>query len=61
MIAEVDTLQFRGAGLTAENLLLTQQDDDLLISFEGVQDTQVVLQDLHWRTWTTRCAPGVRQ
>jgi len=44
-IAEVDTLQFEGAGLTAENLLLTQQGSDLLISFEGVQDTQVVLQD----------------
>jgi len=45
VIAEVDVLLFEGAGLTAENMLLTQQGSDLLISFEGVQDTQVVLQD----------------
>jgi len=45
VISEVDVLQFEGDGLTAENLLLTQQDNDLLISFEGVQDTQVILQD----------------
>jgi glycerophosphoryl diester phosphodiesterase len=34
-LAEVDTLKFSGAGLTAENLLLTQEDGDLVIGFEG--------------------------
>ncbi|MEM6716149.1 MAG: hypothetical protein AAF622_13845, partial [Cyanobacteria bacterium P01_C01_bin.147] len=45
-IAELDTLQFSGAGLTAENLKLTQVDDDLKITFFGdVTGTQVKLKD----------------
>ncbi|EKQ66621.1 glycerophosphoryl diester phosphodiesterase family protein [Leptolyngbyaceae cyanobacterium JSC-12] len=40
-IAEADVLKFRGVGLTATNLLLTQQGADLLVSFEG--DTTTVL------------------
>lgn len=44
-LAEVDTLQFEGEGLTAENLLLTQEGSNLAIEFEGIQDTQVVLKD----------------
>ncbi|NEQ25002.1 MAG: hypothetical protein F6K28_39105, partial [Microcoleus sp. SIO2G3] len=42
-IAELDTLQFSGEGLTAQNLLLTQSGADLLLSFEGVNNVRVVL------------------
>jgi hypothetical protein len=42
-LAELDTLQFEGAGLTAKNLILTQQGQDLIISFEQVPNTQVTL------------------
>ncbi len=45
VIDEVDTIQFFGEGLTAENMLLTQKDSDLEITFEGVENTQVILQD----------------
>jgi Ca2+-binding RTX toxin-like protein len=44
-IAEVDTLKFEGTGLTARNLLLTQQGQDLGITFEGIDNTKVVLKD----------------
>jgi len=44
-IAEVDTLQFKGVGLSAENLLLNQAGSDLVITFEGIQDTEVRLRD----------------
>lgn len=43
--AEVDTLRFEGAGLTAKNMLLTQDGSDLLITFEGVDNTGIKLQD----------------
>jgi hypothetical protein len=42
-LAELDTLIFSGAGLLPENLLLTQENDDLIISFNKIQDTQVRL------------------
>lgn len=45
VIAEVDTLKFVGAGLSAQNMLLTQDGSDLSISFAGVEDTQVILKD----------------
>ncbi|MEH2180240.1 beta strand repeat-containing protein [Nostoc sp.] len=35
-IGEVDTLTFQGAGLTAKNLLLTQNGNNLEITFSGV-------------------------
>lgn len=44
-IAEIDILQFEGPGLTARNMALRQAGDDLSITFAGVQDTGVVLQD----------------
>jgi hypothetical protein len=40
VINEVDTIQFEGADLVAKNLLLTQDGTDLVVSFEGVSDTQ---------------------
>jgi Ca2+-binding RTX toxin-like protein len=45
VIDEVDTIQFEGADLVAKNLLLTQDGTDLVVSFEGVSDTQAVLKD----------------
>ena len=44
-IAEVDTLQFTGEGLTARNLLLTQSSEDLVITFEGVNNVRAILPD----------------
>ncbi|MBW4426823.1 MAG: hypothetical protein KME50_20835 [Nostoc desertorum CM1-VF14] len=45
IIAEVDTLKFQGAGLTARNLVLTQNGNNLEITFEGVADDKVILQN----------------
>jgi Ca2+-binding RTX toxin-like protein len=45
VIAEVDTIKFVGAGLTARNLLLTQNGTSLEITFEGVADTKVILEN----------------
>jgi Ca2+-binding RTX toxin-like protein len=45
-IEEIDTLQFTGDGLTAENLQLTQTSEDLEISFlKDATNTKVVLQN----------------
>ena len=44
-IAEADTLQFVGEGFTARNLLLTQKGSDLELTFTGVANTKVVLQN----------------
>lgn len=44
-IAEVDTIQFTGTGLTARNLLLTQNGTDLVISFEGIANTGAILRN----------------
>jgi mannose-6-phosphate isomerase-like protein (cupin superfamily) len=43
--AEIDTLKFEGAGLTAKNMILTQDGSGLLITFEEVDNTGVRLQD----------------
>jgi Ca2+-binding RTX toxin-like protein len=43
--AEVDTLQFQGANLTARNLLLTQNGSNLEVAFEGVTGNKVILQN----------------
>jgi len=45
LVDEIDTLQFIGDGLIAENLLLTQQGDDLYLSFEGIDGTGVILRN----------------
>ncbi|MEH2265859.1 beta strand repeat-containing protein [Nostoc sp.] len=45
IIAEVDTLKFQGSGLTARNLLLTQNSKNLEITFEGVASEKVILQN----------------
>ncbi|MBE9112796.1 hypothetical protein IQ273_25745 [Nodosilinea sp. LEGE 07298] len=46
VIQEVDTIQFEGADLVAKNLLLTQVGTDLVVSFDGANDTQAVLKDV---------------
>ena len=40
VIAEVDTLNFQGYGFTAQNLLLTQNGNNLEIRFEGKVDAE---------------------
>ncbi|MHC5829780.1 MAG: beta strand repeat-containing protein, partial [Nostoc sp.] len=45
VIAEVDTLTFSGDGLTARNLQLTQNGNNLEISFAGVYNASVILQN----------------
>ncbi|MFN6483413.1 MULTISPECIES: hypothetical protein [unclassified Nostoc] len=45
VIAQVDTLQFTGAGLTAQNLQLTQNGNNLEVTFENVANTKVTLQN----------------
>lgn len=43
IVAEIDTIQFQGSGLDAKNMLLSQIDDDLLIEFEHIDDTKLIL------------------
>lgn len=43
--AELDTLQLRGTGLRARNMVLQQRGEDLVITFDGVANTRIVLQD----------------
>ena len=45
VVAEVDTLKFAGEGLTAQNLLLAEQENDLLVTFENADNTGAVLKD----------------
>lgn len=42
---KADTIQFSGEGLVPENMILLQNGADTEITFEGVADTKVVLQD----------------
>ncbi|MEY2831685.1 MAG: hypothetical protein RLZZ574_943 [Cyanobacteriota bacterium] len=44
-LAEVDVLKFEGPGLTPKNMLLTQEGNDLVINFEGIDNTGVKLQN----------------
>nr|MDZ8049732.1 hypothetical protein [Nostoc sp. DedQUE02] len=45
VISKVDTLQFTGSGLTAQNLQLTQNGNNLEVTFENVANTKVTLQN----------------
>ena len=45
VIAELDTLKFQGTGLTAKNLLLTQNGNNLEVTFDGVANDKVILQN----------------
>ncbi len=44
-IAEADILKFQGTGLTAKNLVLKQDGDNLVLTFDGVANTQVTLKN----------------
>ena len=45
IVSELDTLKFQGTGLTARNLRLTQNGKNLEVSFEGVANDKVILQN----------------
>jgi RTX calcium-binding nonapeptide repeat (4 copies) len=45
VLAEVDTLKFKGVGLTPENMKLTQVGKDLVITFETAPTLRVTLQN----------------
>ncbi|KAM3108638.1 calcium-binding protein [Phormidesmis sp. 146-33] len=47
IIPEVDTLQFQGSQLIAKNLLLDQQGADLIMTFEGVQTTSILIKNFN--------------
>lgn len=44
-IAEADTLQLEGTKLSVRNMLLTQEDSDLSITFAGINNTKVILEN----------------
>ncbi len=46
-LTEVDTVKFQGEELIANNMLLTQNESDLVISFEDIAHTQVILNDFN--------------
>ncbi len=47
VITEFDIIKFQGEELTAKNMLLTQDETDLVISFEDIDRTQVILNDFN--------------
>ena len=49
-IADADVLKFEGPGLTAKNMLLTQEGADLVVAFEGIANTKVVLRNFKLET-----------
>ncbi|MEH2026304.1 hypothetical protein [Nostoc sp.] len=60
VIANVDTLQFTGSGLTAQNLQLTQNDNNLEVTFENVANTKVTLQNFQLENLDNLLASGAR-
>ncbi|MEH2287054.1 calcium-binding protein [Nostoc sp.] len=58
--AEVDTIKFQGAGLTAQNLLLTQNDNNLEITFEGNVKTIVILENFKLENLENLKASGAK-
>jgi Ca2+-binding RTX toxin-like protein len=46
--AESDTIRFSGAGMTAANMRMLQSGEDMVITFDGVANTQVTLK----KVWT---------
>ncbi|MEH2279776.1 MAG: hypothetical protein V7K90_00310 [Nostoc sp.] len=60
VIANVDTLQFTGSGLTAQNLQLTQNGNNLEVTFENVANTKVTLQNFKLENLDNVLASGER-
>ncbi len=60
VIANVDTLQFTGTALTAKNLQLTQNGNNLEVTFEDVANTKVILQNFQLQNLDNLAASGSR-
>ena len=60
VIANVDTLQFTGVGLTAKNLQLTQNGNNLEVSFGDVANSKVILQNFQLQNLDNLPASGTR-
>ncbi|MEH2246161.1 beta strand repeat-containing protein, partial [Nostoc sp.] len=60
VIASLDTLQFTGSGLTAQNLQLTPQGNNLEVTFENVASTKVQLQNFKLENLQNLPASGAR-
>ncbi|MBX9253386.1 choice-of-anchor D domain-containing protein [Desmonostoc muscorum CCALA 125] len=60
VIAQIDTLRFIGAGLTAKNLQLSQAGNDLVVTFENVANTKVTLQNFKLENLENLAASGTR-
>ncbi|MDF5709397.1 MAG: calcium-binding protein [Nostoc sp. S4] len=58
VIAEVDTIKFEGS--SARNMLLTQNGNNLEITFEGIADTKVILQNFKLENLDNLKASGTR-
>ncbi|NJM62791.1 MAG: hypothetical protein HC849_25495 [Oscillatoriales cyanobacterium RU_3_3] len=58
VLSTFDELVFKGADLIAKNLLLTQIGADLEVSFEGVDDTKVILKDFALENLDNLPIPG---
>lgn len=46
-IAEADVIKFEGAKLTARNMILTQEGQNLAITFDGAENTKVILSNFN--------------
>ncbi|MBL1201316.1 MAG: hypothetical protein FWK04_20105 [Nostoc sp. GBBB01] len=60
VIVNVDTLQFMGSGLTAQNLLLTKNGNNLEVTFENVSNTKVTLKNFQLENLDNLKASGSR-
>ncbi|MDZ8259111.1 choice-of-anchor D domain-containing protein [Nostoc sp. ChiQUE01b] len=60
VIAKIDTLQFIGAELTARNLQLTQNGNNLEVSFGNVANTKVTLQNFKLENLDNLAASSTR-
>ncbi|MHC5777384.1 beta strand repeat-containing protein [Nostoc sp.] len=60
VIAQVDTLHFTGSGLTAQNLQLTPNGNNLEVTFENVANTKVTLQNFKLENLDNLATSGAR-
>ncbi|MBW4616081.1 MAG: hypothetical protein KME21_22925 [Desmonostoc vinosum HA7617-LM4] len=60
VIANIDTLQFTGAGLSAKNLLLTANGNNLEVTFDNVANTKVIVQNFKLENLDNLPASGSR-
>ncbi|MEH1864574.1 MAG: calcium-binding protein, partial [Nostoc sp.] len=60
VISQLDTLQFIGSGLTARNLQLTQNGDNLELTFLDAASTKVTLQNFQLENLDNLSANGSR-